>query len=524
MALLVGGALVLTGCGDDSIASDGTETGETRGDGDPSGDGDGDPSGDGDGDGDPSGDGDGDGDPSGDGDGDPSGDGDGDPNPSACELDHFVHAPPPTEVDGLLAVPIDILSIDASFRFELDEPEAPSVATIEFQVGPTGGYPVFDLRQTPTIEMILDGNELLDPAQLTRHDFGRGDAAGFSILEVELEPCSIHELTIDYDVELPDAPEADGLSYGPGRLYFDLFSSDLNPGRYLESWIPANMPWDRYPLSLGVELVGASIEHALITNADVEELGPEQWQLEFGPETTAMSPMLVVYPSDEVDLVSGGHEAPNGQMIAYEIWANAALPPAANYVDSLLSYLDEFVVSTGDYAYADMVVYLYATNRSMEYAGATTSSPSALRHEVFHSWWARGLEPATYSDGWLDEAWTMFNTYEPVELQPVPFNWNLSPVELYDPHPFARDTPDQSYFVGRGVFAGIADLVGLDALRTSMADLYAAGPIPRSITTAELERYLYCTHGELAEIRQAFHRWVYGMQGQADDPPDDYCL
>ena len=237
-----------------------------------------------------------------------------------------------------------------------------------------------------------------------------------------------------------------------------------------------------------------------------------------------MAPMVVVVPSSSAEVETGIHQTPTGQDVEWAVWVDDSLanPPAA-YVTEMLDDLDSFVSSTGDYPYPALTAYLFQSNRSMEYAGATTSAPSALGHEVFHSFWARGLEPATYADGWIDEAWTMFNTYDSVAFIPVAFNWGASPVLLHDPHPFTRVTPTESYSSGRALFAGLADLMGLDELRTAMADFYAQGPVPRSITTAELERHLYCESGELAEVRQAFHRFVYDQQGNAPAPPNNYC-
>jgi hypothetical protein len=347
-------------------------------------------------------------------------------------------------------VPIDILDLDASIEFDLANASAHAEATLTFQLGPSAGQPILDLRQSHT-SLILDGQPI-DAALLARHDFGKGMDSGFAILAIELEPCTIHELQLGYAVALPQAPNAGGLAYGqaPARLWFDLFSSDLNPGRYLEAWLPANMPWDRHALHIGVSLVGAGFEHTLLSNAEVESLDVNTWQLEFADTTTAMAPMIVIKPSEELTLAAGVHLAANGQDIEYEVWTDDSLAtPPASYAASLVAWLDEFVLSTGDYPHPRVTAYLYQTNRSMEYAGGTTSSPAAFEHELFHSWWARGLEPATYADGWIDEAWTMFNTTPNIELVPVALDWTAAPVQLYDPHPFARDTPDASYSSGR---------------------------------------------------------------------------
>lgn len=56
-----------------------------------------------------------------------------------------------------------------------------------------------------------------------------------------------------------------------------------------------------------------------------------------------------------------------------------------------------------------------------------------------------------------------------------------------------------------------------------MADFYAQQAPLASITTAQLERHLYCESGEIIEVRRAFHRFVYGFEGEPAAPPQDYC-
>jgi hypothetical protein len=73
------------------------------------------------------------------------------------------HADPPIrarsasqDVDGLLAVPIDIRTVRAQFRFDVAGRRGAADATIEYVVGPTAGHPVFDLRQTMVYLMERD--------------------------------------------------------------------------------------------------------------------------------------------------------------------------------------------------------------------------------------------------------------------------------------------------------------------------------------------------------------------------------
>lgn len=212
----------------------------------------------------------------------------------------------------------------------------------------------------------------------------------------------------------------------------------------------------------------------------------------------------------------------NGQDIPYTIYRhNSAKSDLTKLEISLLASLDNFVQLTGDYAHPAMTVLIGQEIRAMEYDGGLTTDQQQFTHEVFHSWWARGVHPATYADGWIDEAWDEYNT-SAVSLFEQ-FDWDAPPVQLFDPHPCARKTSGASYNAGPRLFAGFAYLFGVDELRSGMAQLYESiGPLG-SVTTAQLERFLYCHGGKLPEVRQAFWRFVYGQSDQASAAPSDYC-
>ena len=94
---------------------------------------------------------------------------------------NFHIAPPAKTVDGLLAVPVDIQSIAASFTFDGATGTASADATITYVVGPTAGNPIFDLRQAIT-QAWLDGS-IFPAAQLAHHDFGTGSFTNLRVVE-----------------------------------------------------------------------------------------------------------------------------------------------------------------------------------------------------------------------------------------------------------------------------------------------------------------------------------------------------
>lgn len=63
-------------------------------------------------------------------------------------MTNFQLAPPPKTVDGLSAVAMDISAIESAVVFDGSTSTASADATITYTVGPGGGNPVFDLRQS----------------------------------------------------------------------------------------------------------------------------------------------------------------------------------------------------------------------------------------------------------------------------------------------------------------------------------------------------------------------------------------
>src|SRR5262245_45758483 len=193
---------------------------------------------------------------------------------------NFDLAPPPVTFNRKTAVPIDISTIDASLTFDGATQTATGDATLSFVVGPTTGRPIFDLRQTITA-VWLDGVSLALGQVLTR-DLGGGAGAELKVLDVSCLAGSTHTLRLTYNVGLPASPP--GGSYAPGlawsagpRLVFNFGFTDLAAARYLEAWIPSNLIWDQFALTLEVTVTGTAIPHRVITNGAVSVLGSNHW-------------------------------------------------------------------------------------------------------------------------------------------------------------------------------------------------------------------------------------------------------
>jgi hypothetical protein len=431
---------------------------------------------------------------------------------------NFDLAPPAKTVDGLVAVPIDIQHIAATLTFDGAASSGTADATIDFVVGPTGGNPIFDLRQTIGAAW-LDGTPIA-PSKLAHHDFGGGPNAELRILESSLAAGSAHTLRITYALGPPQASTAG--SYQPAiawtagpRLAFNFGFTDLGAGRYLEAWIPANLIFDQFDADFELQVLNTPVAHTVITNGSVTPLGSNHWSVHLPSRFTALSPLLEVRATDTLMSMSDTAPLPSTGTVTVETWKLAASAvDLGAQIANLKAWLAADESAVGPYVHGNRFV-AFLNVGGMEYDGGTTSSPGSLRHETFHSWFGRGAKPASQADGWWDEAWDVYNDLGASGA--LPFDFSAAPVELSSRNPWVRVTPSTAYSSGERLFEGVAALVGVASLKSHMSAFYKEHTA-RPATTTDLETLLVRRTGERTLV-DAFHRFVYGFPDPSP-PPD----
>lgn len=434
-------------------------------------------------------------------------------------IGEFRNAPPPTAVDGLLAVPIHIQNLTARVTLDGAALTATADVTMTYVVGPTDGSPLFDLRQSIS-ECWLDG-VWIDPALVSSHDVGAGSFSAIRVIEPVQAAGGVHTLRTLYQIGTPQSqlsgsyPPVLQWSAGP-RLRWSFGMSDLNAGRYLEAWFPSNLQFDRFPFTLEVQIVGTLAVHAVITNATVTTHGVNHWSLQFPSWFASPSHLLEIRANDTVQVAFDTVTLPvSGTTVALEAWKLVGgaddLPTRLNQIESLLTDNEN---GYGPFLGSRFVCFFHGASGGMEYNQATTTSTPALSHETFHSWFARGMIPASQSDGWWDEGFTTFHDDGADDLEP--FDFLETPVELCSRQAFQRRTPSISYDDGSRFFRGIAATVGAGPLRAAMRAIYETHR-GTPVSTAMLEADLVARTGAVSLV-DAFHRFVYGFTDPSPAP------
>ncbi|AGB24065.1 hypothetical protein Mycsm_03794 [Mycobacterium sp. JS623] len=407
-------------------------------------------------------------------------------------------------------VPVHIADLRATVT--IGASRALADATMTYIMGPTDGRPFFDLRQEVD-RCWIDGVEV-SPAVIAAHDVGeRGAHSSVRVIRQRQYAGSVHSVRVRYRLGPPMSDLGGAyppvLSWHPGpRVRWSFGMADLYAGRYLEAWFPSNLPFDHFPFTLELVLERTEIPHTLVTNGQVAMRGTNRWFVRFPLWFTTMSPLIELHAADTVETASMTAHLPISKR-PITISATKFVDGEENLAASLprIAYLlAEQERRFGEYSGSSYVCFFHGASGGMEYGNATTTSESALRHEVIHSWFARGLTPASQADGWWDEA---FTRYLETGSRPTPLDFDAPPVELCTRRPFQRVTSPRSYGAGSRVFRGIAALVGRDGLQAAMRDLYRTRR-GTSISTPMLESHLIAATGEVSLV-DVFHRFVYGF-------------
>jgi hypothetical protein len=430
---------------------------------------------------------------------------------------NFDSAPRPTRLGGCRIVPIHIADLRAAVTIDGQRCQAIVDATMTYVVGPADGNPFFDLRQNVD-RCWIDGIDV-DPAVIAARGVGSGGLhSSVQVIRVRQRAGSVHTLRVNYRLGQPMSdlggayPPVLSWQAGP-RVRWSFGMADLYAGRYLEAWFPSNLPFDHFPFTLALTITGCALPHTVVTNGHVAARDPNKWTITFPPWFTTMSPLIELHAADTVQLASVTTRLPVSKR-PITISACKFVTGQENLAASLpriAALLSEQEHRFGEFAGESLVCFFHGAAGGMEYGNATTTSESALKHEVVHSWFARGISPASQADGWWDEG---FTKYVEAGDRSERLDFGAPPVELCSRMPFQRATSPLSYDAGSRVFRGIAAIIGRDRLQSAMRDLYRARR-GTSVSTPMLESHLILSTGAVSLV-DVFHRFVYGF---GDDEP-----
>src|SRR5690606_33777006 len=155
--------------------------------------------------------------------------------------------------------------------------------------------------------------------------------------------------------------------------------TDLGAGRYLEAFVPANLIYDTFALSLELRIVNTAIAHTPITNGTVTVLGANHWRVDFPARYSALSPLLELRAGDALQSTTVNTVLPvSGSNVAVTAWklsSNAA--NLAAQANAIAGFLADNENSSGRYIHGNRFT-AFIHQGGIEYELCTTSGTGPL--------------------------------------------------------------------------------------------------------------------------------------------------
>jgi hypothetical protein len=340
------------------------------------------------------------------------------------------------------AVFVDFISADYAITFNAEKKQSNIVATIKFNA-PEAGFPVFDSVEAPT-SVVLDGatitaTEVKTPSSETTLRLINKEVATGSHTAVIAVPLT----TL--------------VEYKDGGVKSAFWTSDLDERRFLERYMPANLEYDQVNMTFSITFEGLKVKQKIYTNGVVSEVklsGKSMFKVVYPNYYNASSIFFHTVPEGSTDELRFSLKSVDGRDIPAVVYFSKSLLGGFTSLDKLKESSTEiFHELEGDYGawpHPSLIVY-NAGQGGMEYCGATMTSTSALGHELFHSYFARGVMPANGNSGWLDEALASWRDdgYQTLST--------LSGSSRMSNHPYYTRTTDTAAYSFGERFMGLMD-------------------------------------------------------------------
>lgn len=254
------------------------------------------------------------------------------------------------------------------------------------------GRPVFDSVANPYSIMLngekVSASEVSTPSRETK----------VRILNKDV-PEGSHRLTIEL-------PLTNLVSFGGGGVKSAFWNSDINNRGFLERYLPANFEYDQVKMDFVVKFIGATTKQTIYTNGEVTEHPNNIFSISYPPYYTSSSIFFHTVPENSVEEIRFTIKSIDGRDLPTVIYAASGSAEANNLEGTrrhTLALIRELEGDYGPFPHPSITIYNAGTG-GMEYCGATMTSLGALGHELFHSYFARGVMPANGNAGWIDEA------------------------------------------------------------------------------------------------------------------------
>lgn len=312
-----------------------------------------------------------------------------------AQKNDLTHRPKSFSTSTGKAVFVDFITADYAINYNAEAKSANVVATIKFNA-PEAGLPVFDSVEVPT-SVVLDGETVTAVETKT--------PSSETTLRLMNKTVSEGSHTAVISVPLKTLVE-----FKDGGVKSAFWTSDLDERRFLERYMPASLEYDQVKMSFTITFNGTTAKQKIYTNGTVSEVkraGKSVFKVTYPEYYNASSIFFHTVPEGATDELRftlksiDGREIPSVVYFSKSLWGGSS--SLERLKASATEIFHELESDYGAWLHPQLIVY-NAGMGGMEYCGATMTDTGALGHEMFHSYFARGVMPANGNAGWLDEA------------------------------------------------------------------------------------------------------------------------
>ncbi len=300
------------------------------------------------------------------------------------------YLPPSLKINNKKLVFIDAETSDYKITFDLKTKTSKVETIIKFRVKETG-YPVLDfVNDALKIEINGEkarGPEIEIPDTTVRY------------ITKKVSRNDLHTLKITSELDEPNFFE----DMNAVAEYFNF--TDLKFRYFLERYVPASFEYDQVKMTFEVKFLNTDIEHAVMTNGEIKELSFNHYKIDYPDYYNSSSILFHVRPLETLTIVKTNYKSIDNRLIPITCYNRGSIKYCTDsYIEKVKGFLKTLENDFGPYPHQSLLIYELQTNSAMEHAGAVKTGMWAMRHELDHQWFARGIMPNNGNSGWLDEA------------------------------------------------------------------------------------------------------------------------
>lgn len=416
--------------------------------------------------------------------------------------------PPAFETERGTAVFADFKQAYYEITYDLKNETASVKARILLETIEAGMI-VFDSHEEPN-EVILDG--IPTEAKLIptpdRKTLVR-------IASEKVEP-GLHTLEISLPLQRAVEFTGEGVKSA-------FWMGDLEDRNYIEKYLPTNFIFDRVPMVLRLKFSGGSDNQSIYTNGNVQKRKANEYTVNFAEGYNITCPYFHTVPAGTFYERNFTYRSIDNRELPSVIYISKNTPDPEtrlNHLQKLTeSLMDELEADYGPFPHQGLTIYNNSPSGGMEYSGATITSESALGHELFHSYFARGVMPADGNSGWIDEALARWRDRGYSRIRSLQGSTRMANLGTY-----SRLTDRQAYSFGERFMAYLDGRLetkgGLKPFLRYLVKHKSFDPMSTEDFIAELNSFYKM------DFTQDFQKYVYGMglekSGRHRHSEDDY--